>query len=482
MSFKSKLSLAVCGLVFSAMPVWAAEEIPVGNDKTVDMAISIYNNNLGFVRDTRKVQLPAGQNTIAFEGVASQIKAETAMLSGMGIDVLEQNYDYDLLTPNNILEQFVGKTVKTALYNPEKNETVFDSATVLNSNYGSPILKFSYGIETAFPGRIVFDSVPQNLRVKPTLAVNLKNDKAGDKNLELAYLTNGISWKADYIAEVKGDNSLSLNTWITLNNETGADFENAKVQLISGSVNQTYTVSAAPRMMAFAAKGMLNAEMTSDSMDTGGMVERANISDYYLYTLPEKTTIKDKQSKQVSMMNLDNVKFEKEYEMVSPLYLGLGLRENEFLKQNPKVVFKLVNDKASNLGLPMPGGVVRFYEKDNKGNMQFIGESQIEQSAAGEKIDLTIGKAFDIFAKGRVKKVRAISKDMNEADVEIEFNNASDKDKKVVFTQNISNTWEILAENIKHEPKNASAVKWSVDVPKGGKTVLTYTVRVSRNK
>lgn len=480
MFVKSRISLAVCGLMFSAMPVWAAGEILVGNDKTVDMAISIYNNNLGFVRDTRKVNLPAGRNAIAFEGVASQIKAETAMLSGAGVDVLEQNYDYDLLTSTNILEQYVGKTVKTALYNPEKNETIFDSATVLNSNYGSPILKFSYGVETSFPGRIVFDKVPENLRVKPTLVVDLKNDKAGDKNVELAYLTNGISWKADYIAEVKGDDSLSLNTWITLNNETGADYENVRVQLISGSVNQTYAVAGAPRMMALAAKGR-NYEMDAAVAETGA-VERTNISDYYLYTLPEKTTIKDKQSKQVSMMNLDNVKFEKKYEMMSPLYLGLGLRENEFTKQNPSVVFKLVNDKASNLGLPMPGGVVRFYEKDGKGNMQFIGESQIEQSAAGEKIDLTIGKAFDVFAKGQIKKVRAISKEMNEADVEIEFNNASDKNKKVIFTQNIANNWEILAENVKHEPKNASAVKWSIDVPKGGKTVLTYTVRVSKNR
>lgn len=477
---KSSTALVAFGIMLSAGSVKASNEILVDNDKNVNMAISIYNNNLGFVRDTRKVSLNTGDNAIAFEGVASQIKAETAMLSGAGINVIEQNYDYDLLTPNNILEQYVGKTVKTALFNEEKGETVFDKAKVLNSNYGSPILQFSYGVETSFPGRVVYEKVPENLRVKPTLVVNLKNDAAGDKDLELAYLTNGISWKADYIAEVESDNELSLNTWITLNNETGADYENASVQLISGSVNQTFSDAGMPRpmmMMAKASRGYGVAE--NMSADTTG-VELNNISDYYLYTLPVKTTIKDKQSKQVSLMNLDKVKFVKEYVMSSPLYIGLGARENEFTKLNPNVVFKLVNDKASNLGLPMPGGVVRFYENDAKKNLQFIGESKIEQSAIGEKIDLTIGKAFDIFAKGNIKTVRAISKDMNEADVEITFNNASDKDKKIVFEQNIANNWEILAENSPREKKNASTVKWTLDVPAGGKTILTYTVRVSR--
>lgn len=476
---KSSTALIAVGLLLSAGSVKAADEILVDNDKNVNMAISIYNNNLGFVRDTRKVSLTAGENAIAFEGVASQIKAETAMLSGSGINVIEQNYDYDLLTPNNILEQYVGKTVKTALFNPDKGETIFDKAKVLNSNYGTPILQFNYGVETNFPGRVVYEKVPENLRVKPTLVVNLKNDAAGDKNLELAYLTNGISWKADYIAEVENDDEMSLNTWITLNNETGADYDNASVQLISGSVNQAAMSGGAPRpvmMMAKAARGyaMDNAVMESAS------VERTNISDYYLYTLPVKTTIKDKQSKQVSLMNMDKVKFTKEYVMTSPLYVGLGARKNEFTKLNPNVVFKLVNDKASNLGVPMPGGVVRFYENDDKKNLQFIGESQIEQSAVGEKIDLTIGKAFDIFAKGSIKAVRAISKDMNEADVEITFNNASEKNKKVVFEQNISDNWEILAENAPREQKNASTVKWTLDIPAGDKTILTYTVRVSR--
>lgn len=481
MQMRNAAAAAVLGTILAQNPVCAAEEILVENNKNVDMVVSIYNNNLGFVRDTRSVKLADGLNSIAFEGVASQIKAETAVLTGNGVNVLEQNYDYDLLTPNNILEQFVGKEVKTVMQNPATGENMFDKAVVLNSNYGSPILRFSYGVEANFPGRVVYDKVPSGLRVKPTLVVNLNNKAAGDKNLELAYLTNGISWKADYIAEIKSDGELGLNTWITLNNETGADYENATVQLISGSVNQvSQAVNAVRPMMQM--KMARGAMMESDAVMETGSVERSSISDYYLYTLPQKTTIKDKQSKQVSMMKLDNVKYEKEYVMQSPLYLNVGAQSSDFEKSNPNVVFKLKNEKSSNLGEPLPGGVIRFYEKDVKQNLQFIGESRIEQSAVGEKIDLTIGKAFDVFAKGKIANVRSISKDISEFDVEVTFTNASEKAKTVVFEQNVYNRWDLLKENMKSEKKNSSTLKWRFDLPKNEKKVLTYTVRVNRNR
>ncbi len=465
--------------VFLSAGAAAADEVLVDNDKNVDMTVSIYNNNLGFVRDVRKVNLPAGNNAIAFEGVASRIKPETAMVSGNGIEVIEQNYDYDLLTANNIMEQFVGKEVKTAILNPENGQTIFDKAKLLNSNYGSPILQFSYGVEANFPGRVVYDKIPSNLRVKPTLVVNLKNNAAADKELELAYLTNGISWKADYIAEVKSDDVLDINTWITLNNETGADYENARVQLVAGNVNQETGTNNVIRPKVMLARGMMAME---SAVADSTAAERTSLADYYLYTLPVKTTIKDKQSKQVSLMNLDNVKYAKEYLLHSPLYIGVGVSANEFEKQNPNVVFKLVNDKASNLGLPMPGGIVRFYEKDEGNNLQFIGESRIEQSASGEKIDLTVGKAFDIYAKGKIKNVKAISKDMSEVAVEVTFNNAASKNKNVVFEQNIANNWEVLNENVKSEKKNASTLKWNLDVPQNGKKVLEFSLRVYRNR
>ena len=283
-----------------------ASEILVKPSQNKDMIVSVYNNNLGLIHDTREVSLPKGTNEIAFEGVASSIQAESAILSGQGIKVVEQNYDYNLLTANNLLESFVGQEVKTAMQNPQNGETIFNKAILLSNNYGNPVLRFDYGVEANYPGRVVYDAVPQNLRVKPTLVAKVENQQAGAKELELTYLTNGLSWKADYVAEIVSDSELNLNTWITLKNETGADYENASIRLISGQVNQIYDGGVIrPVMMAKAVR------TENVVMDAAAGISPENVADYYIYKLPQKTTIKDKQSKQISLMNLAQVKYEK---------------------------------------------------------------------------------------------------------------------------------------------------------------------------
>ena len=473
------LSLLGCSLVAFSSGVWAEEgEISADASYNSAMQISIYNDNLAFVRDTRNANLKQGKNAVAFEGVAAQMRPETALLLGNGVEVVEQNYDYDLLNATNLLEEFVGKKVKTAVLNPENGQTIFDEAKVLNSNYGSPVLQFDYGIETNFPGRIVYETLPTDLRVKPTLVVSLNSQTAGERPLELAYLTNGLSWKADYVADLKSDNRLNLNGWITLNNESGTDYKNAQVQLISGNVNQ---VEIARPVMARMMKAAGTAVDSFAVNESASMPASEAFADYYLYTLPVKTTIKDKQTKQVSLMNQDNVVFAKEYRLVSPLYVGINVRQNEFKKANPEVLVKLNNRPEDNLGMPLPGGVVRFYENDSQGNVQFIGESRLEQLAKGEETELKIGKAFDVFAAGKIKNVRQISKDIGETELEVTFNNAKTEAVDIVFEQNFSNQWEILSESSKSVVKNANTAVWNLNLPAQGKVVLTFRVRVSRN-
>lgn len=476
----AKLWLAASVLSLS-LPAQAAEkEILLENDQNVNMAVSIYNNNLAMVRDTRRADLKAGANSVAFSGVAEQIKAETALLEADNVDVLEQNYNYNLLTPINIINESVGKTVKTALYDEKTGTTTFDSAKIIDSNYGNPILQFSYGIETHFPGRLVFESLPENLRSKPTLVVDLKTPQAGSKNLELAYLTRGISWKADYAADLTAKDRLNLKGWITLKNESGADYNNAQVQLVAGNVNlAAETGGIQPRPLMYAAKAMVrNADM---AMETGGgYPEQESLADYYIYTLPFKTDIKDKQSKQVSLLSKENVAFAKEYKLESPLYLGVGSRDNEFNRQNPEVVFKFVNNQASNLGEPLPKGIIRFYEKDKSGNIQFLGESNLEQLAVGDKTDLRLGRSFDIQAKGKVMNVKNIAKNATDAEVEVKFTNAKKDAEKVVFEQSFGDSWEIVSESVKNEKKNAGTAAWTVEVPAGGEAVLNFKVRLTR--
>lgn len=456
-----------------------ASELLVDQDKNTDMIVSIYNNNLGLIQDTRKVMLQKGNNEVAFAGVASSIQAESAFLSGKGINVLEQNYDYNLLTGQNMLNSFVGKEVKTAVQNPSNGETIFDKATLLSSNYGSPVLKFAYGVETAFPGRIIYDTVPENLRVKPTLVADLESQQTGEKDLKLTYLTNGLSWKADYVAEIISENELELNTWITIRNETGTDYEKADVRLISGSVNHISDGGVIRPMMMAKAIRAENAMVDTVSA-TGSLPE--SVSDYYMYNLPRKTTLKDKQSKQISLMNLQKVQYEKEYRFNSPLYLGLGGTKSEFEKKHPNIVFKLINEKQYNLGQPLPAGMMRFYENHNNKNMVFLGENKISQTAVGEKAELSIGQAFDIYADGKIKDIKVISKDIYEYQVEINFKNVSPRPGKIVYEQNLYNNWELLKENIPSENKNSSTLRWQFDLQPQANKVLTYTVRVSRTK
>lgn len=477
MKYNRFLTLSLSGLLLSTSFAFAAEtEIKLDSDKNVGTALSIYNNNLAFVKDTRRINLDQGKSLIAFEGVASRIKPETAMLIGSGIMVLEQNYDYNLLTPVNILNESIGTTVKTAVTDPETGKDIFDSAEILNSNYGSPILKFSYGVETNFPGRIIYEKLPENLRTKPTLVINLNNAQSGNKDLELAYLTNGISWKADYIAEIDNKDKLNLNGWVTLKNESGTDYNNAKIQLIAGSINQVASndMVPMPRMMLAKAAGPQN----FIAEDSAAMPAREAFSDYYLYTLPQKATLKDQQSKQVSLMSKDAVKFTKEYRLASPLYLSLYNSSDEFTKQNPNVIFKLVNNKASNLGEPLPGGTVRLYEKDSSGNLQFIGESRLEHSAVDEKIDLETGKAFDIVAKGKITKNEVISKDMREISVEVTFDNAKTEKAAVVFEQSFGEGYSILSESQPSKNKNARTLEWNFEIDPQSSLKLTFNVRI----
>lgn len=479
---KIKNAIAALSLSFLSLPALSlaadAEKV-VDTDKNTEMQISIYNNNLAFVRDTRNIDLQRGENKVAFVGVSSQIRPETAMLFGKGIEVMEQNYNYNLLNPSNLLEASVGKTVKTALYNEQTGKTVYDTAVVLEAGYGKPVLKFSYGIETDFPGRVIYENVPDGLRTKPTLVVDMKNKSvAGAQNVELAYLTSGLSWKADYVADLQADNTLTLNGWITLKNDSGVDYNNATVQLIAGSVNQVSSNVIRPLMMARSFKAM-GAVAESAAMDSAVPTSEA-FADYYLYNLPAKTSIKDKQTKQVSLMVKNKVKYAKEYKLNSPLYLSYNSGENDFTKANPQVVYKLNNVKEDGLGEALPQGTIRFFENDSKKNLQFIGEANLPQLASGEKTELNLGQAFDIFASGKISSAKKISEKVTEASVEITFNNAKDEAVEVEFTQNYGGTWKVNAESVKSEKKNAYASKWLVKIPAHGKKVLTYTVLLTK--
>ena len=482
MRLKIVLMLCVCGFAFNAF-AQEAEKPLVQN-----LEISIYNNDLALVKDFRRVNFKEGVNQVSLEGVASKIKPTSVIILGDDIHVIEQNYDYALLTPYNIVEKSVGQVVQTVRTNPTTGSQIFDKARLISFQGGVPVLQFDYGIETGFDGRLVFDQLPDCLSQKPTLAAKISSVQAGLKNILLAYLTNGISWNTNYVASVKDENTLDLAGWVSINNQSGVSYENAKVQLIAGDVNEVQTPSVTRGVMMFK-----SATFGADSLNSveESMPEQESFSSYQLYTLPSRTTIQDKQTKQLALIEQNQVKYHKEGRVYSNLYLS-GDYKPEFEKVHPSVYYIIKNDEDSNLGVPLPKGVFRFYEDDSKGNMQFIGENSIGHVAKGEKMELAVGKMFDVFVNGKVDNVRKVSEEIlkdvvtsrcprykmvRAYDVVIDFHNGGSKDAEVVFKQSLNPNTKIVQENIAGQisEKNSAEYEWRITLGADEDKTLTFT-------
>ncbi|MBR1648024.1 MAG: DUF4139 domain-containing protein [Alphaproteobacteria bacterium] len=464
-----------------------AQENLVSEDKRTSLDISIYNQNMAFVKDVRSTDLSEGINDIAFEGVASAIKPETAILFADEIKVLEQNYDYDLLTPVNILDKSVGQKVKTAVVNPMTGSDIFNHAEIVSTAGNMPVLAFDYGIETEFPGRIIFEKLPQGLRSKPSLVAKIISQTQTKKDISLAYLTNGINWKTDYVAKVEDDNHLDLTGWVTINNESGTDYKDARIQLIAGSVNEVPQVVSGRRFAVM--KAAVAIDYAADNGISEGASEQ-DLSGYHLYTLPKRTTIKDKQKKQISLIEKNAVKYKKEAVIENSLYFAPSSGA-QFEQVHPAMFYVMKNEESENLGLQLPAGIIRFYENDDDGNLQFIGENSIGHTAEKETIRLRLGSFVNIFADGKVKKTQKLSsgdpkpdgnrcklyKDMYAYDAEIKVTNSSSKPQEAVYKQSLPADTVITAENIKGISKNASTFEWRFEVPAKSEKVLEFSLK-----
>lgn len=475
--------------VLSLLPAFAnAAEPLVLSNKNNNLSISIYNQNLSFVKDVRPADLSGGVNEVIFDGVAQRIQPETAIIFGDGIKVMEQNYNYHLLSYQNFVEQSIGQEVMTVRTNPENGENIYEKAVLIGSADGKPILRFSYGIDTNFGGRVVFNKIPAGMSNKPTLAARINVTGGGNKNLHLAYLTDGLSWKTDYVVNVNSADKLNLTGWVTITNNSGIDYENAKIQLLAGDVNVVRSYGARPMMKAMAFNGI-----ASDAM--GASVEPETVNSYEVYTLPTTATIKDHQTKQIALIEKADVTYQKEFNLQMPIYFnGQG---DEFEKRHPSITYVIENTSDSNLGISLPAGIMRFYEKDKGGNLQFIGSSHIANTAKEDTLRLNLGDAFNISVSGKNKKVKeeevSRKKVVNHAGrncydikkrktyaVEITVNNAENTDNAIILTQHFNDEYKIVEENVKSTEKNAFERQWKVDAAKNSKTPLRYTVELTK--
>lgn len=459
-----------------AMAATPLDELRSTLDDQQGVAVTIYNANLALVKDHRAVTLPAGGVDLAFRDVSAKIRPETALLrslsDGAGPVVLEQNFDFDLLTPDTLLKKYVGKTVGVIKTHPTTGEETEEKATVLSAANGT-VLRIGDRIETGTPGRLVFHEVPPNLRDRPTLVMQLDSPSAGDLDLELTYLTGGLSWQADYVGELSpAEDRMDLTGWVTLENTSGTAYRNAKLQLVAGDVNMV-PEDAMPEMM-------MTRAMVADAAPP---MEEEALFEYHLYTLPRATTIADKQTKQVALLRAADVPVTKElvFQGNPHVYRGGKGQTGERLKAG--VFVEIDNREESNLGIPLPKGTVRIYKDDSAGNAQFVGEDAIDHTAKNDTVRLKLGEAFDVTAEKVQTEFKKLAGSgpwnyRYESAYKIAINNGKPESVTVKVQEPIPGDWQVLEESQPHEKISADTAVWTLEVPAEDKTTLTYRVRV----
>jgi hypothetical protein len=469
------IGLGLAGtLMCVAAPALAAsepQETALATSSRTSLGITIYNDGQALVRDARRVTLARGTQRIAFREVAATIRPETASLKpvgGAGFDLLEQNFDFDLLTPTSLLRKYVGRQVTVIRTNPATGAETSEQATVLATNEGV-VLRYADRIETGVAGRLSFPDVPANLRDRPTLSMVLDAPQAGEREVELTYLANRVGWKADYIANLNPDATrMTLNGWVTLTNQSGTAYENARLQLVAGTLNRVMP-EIKPVPAQFAAKAA-----------AAPAVAEEKLGDYHLYTLPRATTIADNQTKQVALLSASDVPVQREYVLQNnQADWWYQARRPDIQKGLKPSVYLRFDNKGGELGIPLPAGVVRAYMPDRSGGSQLIGEDAIAHTAKGEQVSLRLGEAFDLTADRVQTDFKVLSEHSRQSSYRIELRNADSRPVTVTVREPLHGDWKITSETQEHIKESAGSVAWEVRVPGEGKAVLEYTAVVN---
>lgn len=468
-------------LLLAALPtLLAAQETPTTLKDQKALAVTIYNDNLALVKDTREVRLPKGDARLAFEEVSAQIRPETALLRNLTAPkdfwVSEQNFDFDLLTPQKLLDKYVGKqvTVVRSVPNPDGAgaKEVRETATVLATN-GGVVLQFPDRIETSIPGRIVYPGVPANLRARPTLIISLHSSEPAPQRLELSYLTGGLSWRADYVANLAPDEkTLDLSGWVTLTNQSGAAYPHATLQLVAGDVHQVQAQKTVEFAMARMAAPPPPPRMQEESL-----------FEYHLYTLDHPTTLAVNQTKQVALLSASSVPVTKEYVLQGQGYYYTGSYGDLGESQKVGVFLSFQNEAAQHLGMPLPKGILRVYKRDSEGRAQFVGEDQIDHTPVHEQVRLKLGDAFDLTAHRKQTDYQNLGRkgkyaNVSESAYQVVLKNAKKEPVTVLVREPMPGDWEMVQNSLPFTKTDAHTATFRVPVPADGSATLTYRVRV----
>ncbi|MDD5746299.1 MAG: DUF4139 domain-containing protein [Candidatus Omnitrophica bacterium] len=447
-------------------------------DQQKNIAVTIYNSNLGLIKDTRAVQLANGIQEVQFMDVASQINPVTVHIKSLStpdkLTVLEQNYEYDLLNPQKLLDKYVGKSVKLIDKNYYTDKEEVFNAELLSNNNG-PIYRINNEIHLNAPGRIILPEIPENLIAKPTLVWLLDNKNPKAQEIEASYLTSGISWKADYIAVVaKDNNQCDVSGWVTIDNRSGAAYKDAKVKLVAGDVNRVHEERFGDRVMMKSAL----AEAPKQQFNEESFFE------YHLYTLQRQATIKDNQTKQIELLNAVNIPIKEHLVYYGADYYFRNRYNGEMQsRQKVGVFLEIENKEQNNLGMPLPAGTIRAYKQDSEGSLQFIGEDRIDHTPKDEKIKIKMGDAFDVVGERKQTDYKILSRNAmqrfdTEQEWEITLRNHKDKAVEVEVVEPIPGDWRIISASQQYNKTDSSTVKFTVKLDKDETKTVTYRVMI----
>ena len=457
--------------------IMAVFSIAVAGEKTAskknDVSVTVYNHDLGLVREIRRLDLPGERTRVRVEGVASRIDPTSVtveVLSGLrDLVLLEQNYEFDLLSPSKLMEKYVGKQVELVTIHPETGVESSLDATLLSMNEG-PVYRIGDRIHLGHSGRVVLPEIPGNLMARPTLVWLLEGSE-GRGEIEVSYLTKGFSWKADYVAHLgSNDDEMDLTAWVTLTNTSGASYEDARLKLVAGDVHRVKRVQPAPR-----ARG----EMVSALALKSG-IEEEPFFEYHLYSLPRRTDLRDNQTKQIELLSAEGIGLVKEY--ILPGKLQKNFHRPGHVKpdkENPLVIIRFRNEKDNGLGTALPAGIFRFYKEDSEGMLQLVGEDSIDHTPKGEEVVLETGKAFDITAERSITDYQVIKKNKEwEYEGSVTLRNAKEEEVMVKVYDSVGGEWEVIESTLESRKESATSFFFHVAVPAGGESVLRYRIRI----
>jgi len=433
-----------------------------------EVGITVYNQNFGLVREVRTIDLAQGRTALEFRDVSEQIEPETVAIKSLGgqLHVLEQNYRYDLLSPQKLLEKYVGKKVKIYRYNEHTGHDDVYDAEVLSVANGT-VMRVNGEITYDFPGRIAFPEVPQNLISKPTLVWLL--DSNGKQKVEVTYLTRNLSWSADYVLTINdADTAGDLVGWVTLNNTTGTSYENAKLKLVAGDVQRV-------NQYRYRAMDMPAAAMAGAG---GGGFHEEGFFEYHLYTLERPTNLLNAEQKQVTLLEAPGIHLDKHLIFYGAAYYYRGNYGQVVSNQKVGVYLDIQNTEANHMGMPLPKGTVRVYKADKSGAKQFIGEDNIDHTPRDERVRIKMGEAFDVVGDRKQMEWKSLGACVSESAWEISLRNHKDTETSVEVYEPVGGDWEITQESMAHVKKDAHTFTFTPKIPARGNVKITYRVRI----